>query len=131
MNYTEQQYRSVLAGKPISQWRNEHEFQRAVIAMCDRLGGLYSLVYAIPNGQVRPGQRVEAGLRAGMPDLCLPVPRRGFGSLFLELKIGNGRLSPAQEKWIGDLRSISNKVLVIWDNLEQVEQAITEYLKGD
>jgi hypothetical protein len=37
--------------------QDEYEYQQAVIARCDALGEPYSLIYAIPNGQVRPGQR--------------------------------------------------------------------------
>lgn len=127
---TKKQLADITAGKPLSQWRNEHEFQRAVIAMCDRLGGLYALVYAIPNGQVRPGQRVEAGLRAGMPDLCLPVPSASgeYHALFIELKITGGNLSQAQKDKLFDLRNAGNKCVVVWDGLHAVEQEIAEYL---
>lgn len=57
------------------------------------------LLYAIPNGQYRPGQRKEPGLRAGVPDLHLPVARRGYHSLYIEMKYKDNQLSEDQRQW--------------------------------
>lgn len=49
-----------------SRWFSERHFQEEVIAQCDIRAVLepeYGLVFAIPNGQYRSGQRVEPGLR--------------------------------------------------------------------
>lgn len=116
---------------PIVGWANEHEFQQAVIAECDRCALLdpdYGLIYAIPNGQVRPGQRIEAGLRAGMPDLCLPTPRHGCGALYIELKLGSNKPSRTQLDKIAALRAAKNHVVVVWDSVEEVMRHIEWYL---
>jgi hypothetical protein len=63
-----------------------------------------ALLFAIPNG----GQRHKAvaarmkaeGVRAGVPDLCLPVARGGFHGLYLELKTAAGTVSRAQRQWL-------------------------------
>lgn len=54
------------------------------------------LLFAVPNGQYRRGQRPEPGIKAGVPDLCLPVARGGYHGLFIELKTAAGRVKKAQ-----------------------------------
>lgn len=48
------------------------------------------LLYAIPNGGERSkataGKLKAAGVKAGVPDVCLPVPRGGYGACYIELK---------------------------------------------
>jgi hypothetical protein len=66
------------------------------------------LIYAIPNaGQRHPavGAKFKAeGLRAGFPDLCLPVARGGYFGLYLEMKAEDGRLRPEQRDWLKALK---------------------------
>jgi len=65
--------------------RSEHDLQAAVIEECDRRAatdGRYGLIYAIPNGQYRNGQRMEPGLRAGVPDLFLAVACGGYHGIY-------------------------------------------------
>lgn len=57
------------------------------------------LLFAIPNGQVRPGVAREPGIKAGVPDLFLPVARGGYHGLFVEMKALKGRVRPEQVKW--------------------------------
>ena len=63
------------------------------------------LLYHIPNGGSR--HRLEAihmkqqGVRAGVPDLCLPVARAGCHGLYVEMKrLKGGRVSPEQLAWM-------------------------------
>lgn len=67
-----------------------------------------ALLYHIPNGGSRhkaEAARLRAeGVRAGVPDLCLPVPRGGFHGLYIELKrLRGGRLSEQQRAWLDAL----------------------------
>ena len=41
------------------------------------------------------------GGRAGVPDLCLPVPRGKYHGLYIELKTVTGRAT-AEQEWWGD-----------------------------
>ena len=84
-------------------------------------------MYAIPNG----GQRhkiVAAKLRAegvksGVPDVCLPVARGRYHSLYIELKRPKsaskraGSVTKNQTKWIDWLTEEGNLVIVCygWD----------------
>lgn len=61
-------------------------------------------VYSIPNGRTTIGENmrcIRMGQSSGIPDLCFPYAKRGFGSLYIELKrVTRGVVSPAQREWI-------------------------------
>ena len=87
---------------------------------------LIDLIYHIPNGGSRGGSRRDAqiagammnglGVKKGTPDLCLPIPRQGFGALYIEMKKPNdGKLSADQCKRIRMLCEAGNAVAVIDD----------------
>ncbi len=84
---------------------SERDEQRAVVEYCDLKG--YP-VYHVPNGGSR--NKAEAanlrrdGVRAGVPDLCVPVARGGYHSLYIEMKAAKGRVSERQAEWIALLR---------------------------
>lgn len=65
------------------------------------------LMFHIPNGGYRniaTAKRLKAeGVKAGVPDICLPVARGNYHGLYLELKTDKGRLSKDQENWLFDL----------------------------
>lgn len=53
------------------------------------------MLFHVPNGgsrDRREAARLKAqGVRAGVPDLCLPVPSGAYHGLFIELKAGKTR----------------------------------------
>lgn len=90
--------------------RSEHDEQAALVRGVDLLRGLYpelDLLFAIPNGGNRSpatGARLKAeGVKAGVPDLFLPVGRGGFFGLFVEMKTAEGIVRPDQRAWIARL----------------------------
>ena len=93
-----------------------------------------ALLYHIPNEGKRSklvGYRLQAqGMRRGVPDICLPVPRGGYGALYVELKRRKGgRVSEEQRVWIDALNRAGNKA-VICKGFDEAKAAIEEYLKG-
>jgi hypothetical protein len=92
-----------------------------------------ALLYHIPNGGKRyaaTAKRLKAeGVKAGVPDLCLPAPRGGFHGLYIELKRTRGN-SPTdhQTEWIASLTGQGYKAVVCY-GWEQAASAITAYLK--
>jgi len=76
------------------------------------------LLYHIPNGGGRDaieGKHLkEQGVKAGVPDLCLPVPRGDYDALYIELKTEKGAPSPEQEWWICQLRLEGNYAVVCY-----------------
>ncbi len=62
-----------------------------------------SLLFHIPNERyctpVQGKQLKLAGVRSGVPDLCLPVPRDRYHGLYIEMKTEKGHTSDAQDWW--------------------------------
>jgi len=93
--------------KTITLTRSEHDEQVALITWCRYHVGRWpelDLLFAIPNGGHRhpavAGKMKAEGVRAGVPDLFLPVSRGLWNGLFLELKTATGRWTPEQREWI-------------------------------
>lgn len=61
------------------------------------------LLYHIPNERKcdpRQGKKLRLmGVRRGVPDLCLPVPRGGYHGLWIEMKTETGRATDDQKWW--------------------------------
>lgn len=89
----------------------------------------YGLLVAIPNGQYRSGQRMEPGLKAGMPDLMLCCQRGTHGALFIELKSGSGKPSREQMDMHQRLRMEGYRVVLIWDSVDDVMAECERYLR--
>jgi hypothetical protein len=94
-----------------------------------------ALMYHIPNEGLRNKKTAaimkKKGLKAGVPDLCLPVPRSGYTSLYIELKEPNyGKVSTAQSKYIKALIEVGCAVAVI-DNLDECKRLISQYITGN
>lgn len=67
-----------------------------------------ALLYHVPNGGSRKkaeaGRFRAEGVKAGVPDLCLPVARGGFHGLYIELKRQKGsKTSDDQKAWLSNL----------------------------
>ena len=45
------------------------------------------------------------GVKRGVPDLCLPVPRGKYHGLYIELKAPGGRASEDQKWWMKELET--------------------------
>jgi hypothetical protein len=109
---------------------SETQEQEALIARA-AYHPIAKLMYAIPNDgkrSVGEGARFKRrGLKAGVPDICLPVPSpTGYHALYIELKRadGKGRLTVDQAAWIAHLNEVGNYACVAhgwvaaWDVVE-------------
>lgn len=93
-----------------------------------------SLLFAIPNGGKRTprtaGMLKAEGVKPGVPDICLPVARKGYHGLYIELKRRMGsRVSLEQKRWLMALEQKGYRCCVChgWD---EARKAIETYLEG-
>lgn len=90
------------------------------------------LLFHIPNGGKRnatEAARFKAmGVKAGVPDLCLPCPRGGYAGLYIEMKYGKNTTTEKQKAWIKNLKQQGYLVKVCW-NGEEATAILEEYLQ--
>jgi len=113
--------------------------QMALFRWAELQAGKYPelrLLFHIPNGGSRgkaeAGRFRAMGVKAGVPDLFLPVARDGpipRHGLFIELKrTKRGRVSAEQAAWITELRARGYTAEVCY-GWEEAAQEIMHYLK--
>lgn len=99
----------------------EHQHQAQVVALCDTEAmrdRRYGLLYAIPNGYKKSvamaANAKREGLRAGVPDLVLPVAARGYNGLYVEMKKQGGSADVKQREWHERLNEQGYLALTRW-----------------
>jgi uncharacterized protein YcgL (UPF0745 family) len=104
--------------------RTEHEEQCAVFEWAGLMSNQFpelELMFAVPNGGVRPhkfsgsskkgdrysveGRKLKKeGVKKGVPDIFLPVPKGVYHGLFIEMKRRRGfSVKADQEAWLKNL----------------------------
>ncbi len=90
------------------------------------------LIFAVPNGGSRhimeAANMKRQGIKAGVADVILLIPSKGFGSLCIEFKTSRGRQSPDQIKFQQEAEKHGNKYVIVRSVMEAVS-AVKEYLK--
>lgn len=89
------------------------------------------LMYHIPNEGKRSavtGARLkQAGLRAGVPDVCLPTAHGGYIGLYIEMKVKPNKPTENQKQWLRALRTAGHFTAVCY-SWEEAKNLIEEYL---
>ncbi len=107
------------------QKRTEDWEQRQLVQWC-RKHSWGQLLFHIPNENHHHDS--DIGVRAGVPDLMLPVPMNGKHGLFIEMKrADSGRLSESQRKWLGWLNELGY-VAVCCHGWIEARKAIESYM---
>jgi len=93
------------------------------------------LLFHVPNGGWRHpavAQKMkEAGVKPGVPDLFLPVPRGNAHGLWVEMKRRKGgKLSQDQKDWIEALEA-QGYVCFVARGSDEACDAIWNYLEGE
>lgn len=89
------------------------------------------LIYHTPNGEKRDkataGRLKAMGVRAGVPDICVPVARHNRHGLYIEMKVGTNKPTEVQKKFMRLLMSEGYAVRVAYSH-EQAREMIVNYL---
>lgn len=111
---------------------SEASEQKALIKWCE-----YAKVpiFHIPNGGTRnPKEAAELkrqGVKPGVPDLFIPLPRGNKHGMFIEMKYGKNKLTEKQEKWLSYLSQQGYECQVCY-SCESAVACIEKYLRrGD
>jgi hypothetical protein len=97
------------------------------------MGEPYNRILHIRNGGTLSGAREGAkfkrmGVRAGFPDLLIPVARKGFNALLIELKRQQGgSLSDAQRDWLNWLNA-NGSLAVVCKGYAEAKSVIERYI---
>ena len=113
----------------------EAEEQARLFSWAAMASGRYPelrLLFHIPNGggrsKAEAGRFKREGVKAGVPDLCLPAARGKYHGLFIELKRrGGGRISPEQKVWVDELLG-QGYLAVIAYGWEDASEKLRQYL---
>ncbi|MFC1879813.1 VRR-NUC domain-containing protein [Chloroflexota bacterium] len=125
---------------------SEHSEQVAIFQWAELQKGAMpelALLFAIPNGAKLPWRRNKRGkryspeatrlkaegLKSGVPDICLPVPRAGWHGLFIELKVGKNKPTTEQETWLDRLFEQGYCAVVCYGSDDAIN-FITRYLEA-
>lgn len=87
------------------------------------------LLFAVPNGGSR--NKIEAvnlkrqGVKPGISDVILLIPKKGYASLTLEFKTDKGKQSKEQEDFQRQAEMCGNKYVIV----RSAQQAIDELCK--
>lgn len=113
---------------------SEHEEQVALFQWAATMEGrlpALMMLFAVPNGGHRHkavARRMRAeGQKAGVLDVWLPIPRKEYHALIIEMKVGRNRLSPEQRWWADRLTEHGYCVAVCYGWL-QAARGIVRYL---
>lgn len=122
--------------KPIRRIATEAQEQRALFEWIHYEEAVHpelALCYHIPNEAKRSyalaAELKREGMKAGVPDICLPVPTKSYHGLYIEMKRRKGgRVSDAQYGWIATLNRMGYYA-VVCRGWEEARDVILKYLR--
>jgi hypothetical protein len=115
---------------------SEHTEQRALVtwaALQSKTIIELASLFSVPNGayvsKAQAGKLKSEGLKSGVPDLFLAIPRQGYAGMFIELKrVTGGVVSEAQKEWHQRLAANGYHV-VVCKGFDVAKEEILNYLK--
>jgi len=135
-----------LSDRPLEYLNSEHLQQAALIDWTNQpeikeRHPLLQWLYAVPNGGDRAmavAVKMKAeGVKKGVPDLFLPVMQQldklhkgsGYHGFYIEMKYGQGKLSPEQESFLEFVEIQGRFKVGIFYCWHDARDALIEYLE--
>ena len=88
-------------------------------------------MFAVPNGgrrDAKSGARMKyEGVVKGVADLILLIPKKGYASLCIEMKIPKGVQSDNQKEWQREAEKYRNRY-VVCHSLQEFMNEVNSYL---
>ena len=113
---------------PTLQTISEAEEQMAVVKWAELMSHKHPCLkwmYHTPNGGSRNVAEAvnlkRMGVKAGVPDLCLPYPSQGYHGLYIEMKTEKGRPSACQRDYLSWLNQAKYKAVCCHSAEEAIE----------
>ena len=89
------------------------------------------MLYAVPNGgrrdSIEAAHLKQQGVKAGVPDICLAVPRGKYHGLYIEMKVDKNKPTEKQNEWLANLSHYGYAVKVCY-SCSAAKAAIERYL---
>lgn len=93
-----------------------------------------NMLYAVPNGgkrDIATAKKLKAeGVKAGVPDVFLPVARQGYHGFYIEMKVGKNKATPEQSVWLAALEAEGYLTAVAY-TWHAAARALVAYLGRD
>ena len=90
------------------------------------------LMFHIPNEGNRSVQHtmslIRQGMKPGVPDIFLPVPKGKYHGLFIELKTDRGKPTAEQKRWQTELLA-NGYAACVCRGFEEAKETIEWYLR--
>ena len=122
---------------------SEHSLQKAFFAYLSELIGktnnetlkmILWTFHAIPNGGLRTKSEASKfkaeGVKSGIPDTFLPLPKGGFAGLYIEFKKAGGSISLEQRYFLNLFNDLGYCCYVVNDLESAVTAFATYYSKA-
>lgn len=117
---------------PSESAEQQHLFQwaRMMSGAHPELALMYKITNEGKRSRINGARMVAEGMKKGVPDICLPVPRGGHHGLYIELKREkNSRVTQKQMDWIEALIA-QGYVAAVCRGCDEAISLITTYLSG-
>lgn len=80
---------------------------------------------ASASSKAAAAQRKAQGQKAGVSDICIPIPRNGYHGAWFELKIKPNKVSDAQKEFLAAMTDEGYYAIAVWSLSELIQK--TEY----
>lgn len=102
-----------------------------ILALKEKEHPMLKFIFAMQSGaylSIRTRMKEKrAGMKKGVPDVCIPIQSNGFGGAYIENKSTKGRLKPEQKEFIEHLEK-NNYCVKVCYSLDDAIHFTEQYL---
>lgn len=103
-----------------------------ILALKEKQYPMLKFIFAMQSGaylsiKTRMKEK-KAGMKKGVPDVCIPIQSDGYGGAYIENKSAKGRLKPEQKEFIEHLEK-NNYCVKVCYTLDEAILFTEEYLQ--